>query len=180
MKRIFLLFSLAVILFLVFSYIDEYENLVAPYFRKGMGNYADLFKEEGVKGRIKDFLLSFNSKLSEAYLSSDPVKVSELPLSEDLKKSISEEIVFLRNRGLILDVAIKDLDILEIKKLSSVATIANAMEKTVVRYLNYNREHIFSEVEIENKVNYTLIAGPDGLVVAAFEVVPVEKKKKDN
>lgn len=163
---------------MVFSYIGEYENLVAPYLSKGEEVYADLFKEKDIEGRTRDFLLKFNRILSEVYRSADPAKVSELPLSEELKREIGEEIVFFNKKGTVLDVMLKKIDITKINRLSSMATQVSAREKIGIRYLDNLGNPISYGEEMEYGIDYTLIAGQEGLIVAAYEVVPIDEDKK--
>lgn len=177
MKRIGSLFLLAVLSFFVFSYIDEYENLIAPFFSGDKGGAASPFQDVDDRGKIRDFLLGFNERLSAVYLSPDRPEISRLPASEEVKNDLYEEIGFLKGKKLTMGYRLDALDILEIKRLSAVATQVKTKEKVRIGYRTDNSEQPSSYSDAENEVTYTLIAGPEGLMVAAFEVAPVAGEK---
>lgn len=171
MKKIFLLFFSAALSFLAFSYVDEYENLIAPFFSKGKDGYAELFKPKEDEEKIKDFLVNFNNMLSAAYLSSDSSKVSELPLSDDLKKDIMEEIAFFRRSSRIMDMMLKELTVIKVDRLSPAAVKVKARERIGVRFLTgYETPASKPYAESEQDVTYILIAGSDGLAVSSYEI----------
>lgn len=172
MKKILLLFFSAVVSFLAFSYLDQYDVLIAPFLNKDKDSYAELFNQTEEEGKIKDFLINFNDMLSAAYRSSEPSKVSDLPLSDDLKKSIMEECVFFRRSGRIMDMVLKELTVIKVDRLSPAAMQVKARERIGVRYLaGYE---VKPYVESEQDVTYILIAGSDGLTVSSYEITFVK------
>lgn len=178
MKRTGALFFLAVISFFVFSYIDEYENLILPLIGTEKDSYASLFREEKREETVKAFLTGYNRALSEAYLSPDTSRISQLPASEEVKRALHEEIAFLKGKGLTMEYSVDSMDVIEIKRLSVVATQVKAKEKVSIGYRS-NNAPLSPYSVMENEVTYTLIAGPEGLMVAGVEVVPFKGAKKD-
>lgn len=176
MKKILLLFLSAIASFLMFSYIDEYENLIAPLFSKDKGGYAELLQPVEDEGRTGEFLVNFNNMLSAAYLSSDPAKVSELPLSDELKREIMEEIDFLKRKDMTMDMILKELTISKIDRLSPVAMQVRTREKVGIRYLTgYDGASSVPYSESEHGATYLLTVGSNGLMVSSFEIISVKE-----
>lgn len=179
MKKILLLFLSALLSFVLLSSIDEYENVVAPYFRGGDRGYEDLLQEVNMRESIEDFITNFNTLLSDIHLSGDPSKVSELPASSEVKKEFGDEIFFFEKRGQVMDLLVDEVDFSEIKVLSPTSTRLEVREKVRVRYIGKGRETKIPYIKKKLSVIYTLSAGPEGLIVNSIEVVPVEELKKD-
>lgn len=157
--------------FLAFSYVDEYENLIAPFFSKDKGGYAGLLKPAEDEERIGEFLVNFNNMLSAVYLSSDPAKVSELPVSDELKREIMGEIGFLRNNNKTMDMVLKELTISKIDRLSPVAMQIKAREKVGIRYLTgYDGASSVPYSESEHGATYLLTVGQSGLMISSYDI----------
>lgn len=179
MKRIISLFLLAIISFLLFSYITEYENLILPFLRRGKSDYSGIFKEGKNEEVFRGFLAEFNRGLSEVYLSSDVARVSQLPLSDEMKNGFHEEMIFLRNKNWVMDYKVTEFNILEIERLSPVATHVKVRERTEIGYLDGSGNRLYPPVAVEYDVTYVISAGPEGFIVTGIEVAPAEGKVKD-
>lgn len=165
--------------FILLSFLDQYETLVAPLFKKDRSGYADLLGDKDDKRRIRDFLTGFNHAMSEAYRSSDPAKVTELPLSDELKGPIQEEISFLRGRGRTMEMTLNDFDILKVDRLSAMSFKVKVRENVSIRYLSYPGTQVISSTpDTAYGVIYMLDSGPRGLNVTSFEQVPLEELKE--
>lgn len=162
--------------FFLFSYIDEYETLILPFFQQEGDGYEDLFREEEYEERLRGILVSFNQLLSEVYVSADPAKVSGLPAGKELKMEISGETDFLKKRGRILNMEVLALKIVRISRLSAVATQVDVVEKALTGYSAYgSNEALSPQNEIEYGMTYTLVAGPEGMIIASYEVKSLEE-----
>ena len=178
MKRVLLLFLGAIASFFFLSYIDEYESLVAPYLG-GDGGYTSLFESEIDEKGVETFLYSFNDALRGQYLASGPLNVSGLSASEEVKKAIFDEILFLRNRDRVMDLRLMELSILRVEKLSPFVLSVRTREKSKVRYgsgVNVPTSATYTEKEYE--VIYKLSAAAKGFEVVGIEIVPMENLAK--
>lgn len=132
-------------------------------------------REAKDKEVVRDFLMKFNQSLSDIYLSANPERVSELPASDELKNSIAAEMALLKNKGQIMDVVTRELRVIKMDRMSVMVRQVQVKEKSGVRYAAIGGDG--SSVpysENESTVIYTLIAGAEGMTVAAFEVRPAE------
>lgn len=175
MKKIFLLFFSAALSFLIFSYIDEYENIIAPLFKSNNNDYAVLFTPEEDKVRMRAFLTDFNNMLFEAYRMSDPSKISGLPLSNELKEEIAGEINFLKKDRRAVDMVIRDLTVIKINRPSQSALEVHAREKVGIRYLSGDGPQASgSYMEREQAVTYRLTIGTNGVELSSYEITSVK------
>lgn len=171
MKRIFILFLSAVISFLFFSYIDEYETLVRQFLKPKTSGFEGLLSDEELNSNVKKFLDGFNSALSEVYLAGDERKLSDLPVSEELRRAFKEDISFLKRRGKILEIIFDRVKVVKVNRMSFVVTRVEAREEARIAYRLTNApDDTLTYSKLKYGVAYTLIAGTEGLMVADIEI----------
>ena len=177
MKRILSLFLVSILSFFIFSYIDEYENLIVPLL-KSNANSGDSFLKEGIdKEKLRKFLMEFNLSLSEVYISPDRSKISGLPVSSRIKKELADEISYLKRIDRNMETFIKDLEIMKVERLSSLSLLVKVKENSRVRYRSIINDNLSSFSDKEYGVNYLLESGKGGYIISSFEVLPLEELK---
>lgn len=179
-KKFLLMFIASAITFIVLASIDDYKTLILPFFIKSgtETKTVPLYKEEK---DIKDFIESFNSLLSKAYLSSDPSSVNALPADDSLKRALVEDIKFLLKSNKIMDVSVNDVEIEEISRLSPFAIRVKAKELVSLSYLNLSDKTItMPRQAAEYRMVYTLEIREEGWTLVGSETMGVnmaENKK---
>lgn len=137
--------------FMLLSYVDEYENLIAPFFRK-----TETKKVQSTNQDFMSLIKAFNSSLSQVYQSSDPSKVNILPANDAVQRVIAEEIGFLMKSGKVMELNAEPLRIERVDKVSPEITRVRTTELVSVRYLNYaDRSVIVPEKVAEYHMVYT-------------------------
>lgn len=133
MKKIILLFAGAVGIFILLSFMDEYENVILPFFAgKNSDNIYLVKEDEGVKVALRDF----NNTLTKAYLSADPSLLKSATIDMGLYSGIADEISYLAREGKIMDMKISDIAVKKIETLSPGFLRVNTGEKVGLRYLS--------------------------------------------
>lgn len=134
MKKIILLFAGAIGSFLLLSYIDEYENLIAPFFAEERPDGRPPVKmDEDVKAAIRDF----NDALTKAYLSADPSFLRGL-IDARLYSHIAEEIGYLAREGKIMELRVKEVKVKKTEALSPGLLRVNTDENVALRYISFS------------------------------------------
>lgn len=169
MNKIILLFAGAVASFLLFSYIDEYENLMLPFF-KAEGP-AIAVPSAGVSDEIKSTLDGFTDSLEKAYHSSDPTPLRLANIDAKLYSSISQEIDYLRREGRVMELDVKEVSIEKVEALSRDIVRVTTSERVGVRYLNTldSKETLYPDAMYV--MVYTIAVSGSGLKIVNYETV---------
>lgn len=157
MKKIILLFLIAVTSFLLFAYIDEYENLVLPLFNTPTEDRTFAkFKNETVSD-IKDAIYDFNENLTVAYIAADPSLLNIKLIDNQLRNIIAEDIRYLIKERRVMELRVREIDISEIKQTLNGLMQVRTREAISLRYLNLldNGKEQIPSLE-EHEVNYLL------------------------
>lgn len=127
-KKTTLMFSGALLLFFLLSFIDEYENLFLGK-RDEKRVIADPYEIElTLKRYVKD--------ISSAYLDPGQPPPSDIPISEELYKELADEVEFLRNDGRIQKLDIKDLWVQDVNQVAYDKVRVTTRELVSVNYFN--------------------------------------------
>ncbi len=166
LKNFILMFIASLATFMLLSYVDEYENLVAPFFRKNTRTK----KAQSINQDFMSLIKAFNISLSQVYQSSDPSKVNMLPASDAVKRVIAEEIGFLMKSGKVMELNAEPLRIEKVDKVSPEITRVRTAELVSVRYLNYSdRSVITPEKVAEYHMVYTFEDKNGKLTLTGYE-----------
>lgn len=166
MKKIVLLFAGAIASFLLLSYIDEYENLIMPFFRaERPAQYV------GGADEIKSTIDAFTDSLERAYLLSDPSPLRLAHIDERLYSSISQEIDYLKREGRVMVLDVKDTSIEKIEVVSRDVIRVTTREKVSVKYLNAVNKKEINYTDSVYIMSYTLAAAGGGLRIISYESV---------
>lgn len=165
------MFLASVILFMFLAYIDEYENLLLPFFQKtekvGSGKTPG-----GDDAEIKLFIQNFNSLLSQAYHSADPSRADILPADDSVKKGVADEIRFLIKNNKVMNVTVDDIKVDSIEMISPVAVRVGTRELVSLSYANLSEKKADTPTRVsEYRMLYTLIMSKGGWSVAGFEMM---------
>lgn len=170
-NKFILMFLVSVGSFLLLASIDEYENVVAPFFKKGIEKEKTIVPTKP-KEELRRFIQDFNAHLSQAYLSSDPFFVDDLPAIEAVKKGIHDEIDFLSKSGKIMNISVGETSVEDVERLSSLVVRVKTMEVVSVSYLSTeDRNMVLPRQNFQYKVVYTIERMRGKWVVLGFEVV---------
>lgn len=165
LKNFILMFIASLATFMLLSYVDEYENLVAPFFRK-----TETKKPQSANQDFMSLIKAFNASLSQVYQSSDPSKVSILPANDAVQRVIAEEIGFLMKSGKVMELNAEPLRIERVDKVSPEITRVRTTELVSVRYLNYgDRSIIVPEKVAEYHMVYTFEDKNGKLILTGYE-----------
>lgn len=177
MKKIILLFAMAVASFLLFSYIDEYENLILPFIRGENPGIA--VQSRGASNEIKSTLDGFINNLEKAYLSSDPSPLRLIHIDDRLYSSISQEIDYLRREGRVMELDVKEVSIEKVEALSRDIVRVTTSERVGVRYLNTldSKETLYPDAMYV--MVYTIAVSGSGLKIVNYETVGAKPKEKN-
>ena len=118
----------SLLLFFLFSYIDEYENLL------GKKKAEEIYSADPYE--IEETLNRFVKKLSEAYLAYSPDLIKEIPLADDLREELVEEIRFLETDGRIQEFQVKNLWLQNVSQVAPDKVRATTRESISIRYLD--------------------------------------------
>ena len=178
MRKIVLLFLGALFSFFAFSYIDEYENLILPFFTESTTNPTPPkdFKNR-LSSELKDTIVNFNASLSKAYLEMDPSLLSS-NVDKGLMKSIAGEIRYLAREGKIMDIKVVSLKIEKIEALSASMLSLETKETVKLRYLALpdRRESVAYPPAIFN-MRYSLARSGSEWRILSSETVLVDGQK---
>ena len=141
MRKIGLLFLGAIFSFFALSYIDEYENLILPFFTESTTNLPTPKDfENQLSSELKNTIVNFNASLSKAYLEMDPSLLSS-NVDKGLMKSIAGDIRYLAREGKIMDIKVVSLKIEKIEPLSASILSLETTETVKLRYLALPDRH---------------------------------------
>lgn len=171
MRKIFFLFAGALVSFFLLSYIDEYENLIQPFFSKPERPLA--ISQAGVKEDIKATIRDFNDNISDAFRLSDPSLLSKGQIDDKLRISIAEEIHYLLKEGKVMDMKVNDIKIGKITPISPRQVQVSTREVIGLRYLDTKGSVSSVYQEAEYTMAYTLEKVKDAWKVVLFETAGV-------
>lgn len=176
MKRIILLFVGAAASFLLFSYMDEYENLVMPFFVKARRVMPSGAPKEATES-ARRAIIAFNNSLSKAYLSSDPSLLMEARMDERLRSSVAEEIHYLAREGKIMSIRVEEIEVYMIKPVSPSVMQVETRETVYLRYLAISdRREEATFAPAMHRMRYMLQTVDGGWKVLSFEAITAEEK----
>lgn len=171
------MFLASIFLFLILASIDDYKALILPFFMKE-GNEKKALSIPKVDEEVAGFIRSFNTLLSQVYLSSDPARVGILPVNDSLKNDLAEEIDFLGRNNKVMDISVRDTKIEEVTRLSPLIFRVKAKETVSLSYLNLSdRSVVMPEKVAEYQTVYTLEMQKSGWIVVGVETVDVKGKE---
>ena len=166
------MFSGSILLFFILAFVDEYEDLFVKETADEI-YVADPYE-------IEETLNLYVRKLSEAYLASSFDLIKEIPLSDDLRKELIEEILFLENDGRIQDVGVKSLWLQNVSQVAPDKVRATTRESIAVRYLDASdRSEIRAIPAAFFDMSYVLQHREDGWVIIRYDGMGIEEIKKD-
>jgi len=178
MKKIVFLFAGAAALFLLLSFIDEYENLILPLLSTTKVERPSSAVDSGQADDVARAIRNFNDLLAEAYLTSDSSTLLEHPIDRKLITSLTEEISYMKREGKIMDLHVEKINIDSIRPVSPVLLHVKTRETVRLRYL------IRSDLKHEGSYNtaiyymkYTLEGVEKGWKILSVETVAVEDKR---
>lgn len=170
LKNFILMVLASLAIFMLLSYIDEYENLVAPLFRK---------RVETKKAKVPDFMSfikNFNVFLAEVYQAADPSRVNILPASDSIKRVIAEEVGFLLKSGKVMELNAEPLRIERVEKVSPDTMRVRTMEVVSVRYLSASdRSVAVPEKVAEYHMVYTIENKNGRWILVGYETIGVNQ-----
>lgn len=176
MKKIVLMFSGAVLSFLLLSYIDEYENLILPFISPPTPNSYIAVSPDSMNEDIRDMVIAFNRGLARAHLKSDPSLLNQLSIiDESLRPSLAGEIAYLAREGKIMDINVKAMDVEKVQAVSPQTIQAYTKETVGLRYLNSatgSETAIYPDAQY--RMRYTIRATGGELKVVAFETISIK------
>lgn len=130
------MFLASAILFMSLAYIDDYENLILPFFKKAEREGGDDTTPRRDDIETKLFLQKFNASLSQAYLSADPSKANILPADDSVKKGVADEITFLLKNNKVMNMSVDDIKVDGIERISPAAVRVITREVVSLSYMN--------------------------------------------
>ena len=178
MKKIILLFAGAVASFFLFSYIDEYENLILPLLSEKKADRPSFsVRAADIETDFEKTIGAFHEVLAEAYISSNPSVLMRSPVDEGLIPSIAQEIDYLAREGRVMDMKVRDISINKIVPLSSFSVRVNTREVVEISYYSdIDREKVVSFPLAEYDMRYSLGWRNNRWYVLSFETIGVRKE----
>ena len=178
MRKIVLLFLGALFSFFAFSYIDEYENLIAPFFTESTTNPTPSKDfENRHSSELENTIVNFNASLSKAYLEMDPSLLSS-NVDKGLMKSIAGDIRYLAREGKIMDIKVVSLKIEKIESLSASMLSLETKETVKLRYLDLpDRHESAAHPPAIFRMKYSLAWSGGEWQILSFETVLVDGQK---
>lgn len=175
-KRFISMFLASLAIFMVLAYVDEYQNLIAPFLKKETGTRIPYTADLEVE--LKKFIQTFNASLSQAYRSSDPLSLDTLPVDGALKKAMAEEMFFLMGGGKVMDVNVEDIKVEGVERVSSTAVTVKTRELVSLSYLNLSDGTvIMPRQDAVYQMSYTLEVRDERWVLVRYVTVGVEGVK---
>ncbi len=175
MKKTVLLFSGALLSFLVLAFLDEHENLARPLLDRWSGKEVQLPSPADVESRITRTIERFNETLSRAYLSSNPALLGEEPMDGRVRADTAADIGYLYGKGKVMDVRVKDTEIRNIEGASPFFMRVETEETVTVRYLDDTKGNTVRPYPpVRFMMRYSLKKVDGEWIVTSFETVSVE------
>lgn len=175
MKKIISLFAAAAASFLLFAYIDEYENLIKPLFNQVESEKSLTIYQEQIGENVNRTIMDFSSSLSKAYLAGDPSLLAAGLIDDKLRTVIAEEITYLKREGRVMELSVKDLKIEEIRFISSRLIRVSTTETVGLRYLNIDdKKEIITYPDARQDMVYTVEYIMGKQKILSFEVISVQ------
>lgn len=122
LKRSILVVFTGYILFLLFSYVAEYESLILPLFPDKRAASPTV---SGERAAIEKVLDTYSKGLTIAYAAKSPNKLDDLPMADAYKQEIITDILFQVMKKRALQIALRKI---EIKRLDFMATTVASVE----------------------------------------------------
>lgn len=167
LKKTLALFAGSLVLFFLFSFIDEWENLLPQKEDNGLVA-IDPYEIESV-------LKKYIQYLSLSHLDPSPRNLNELPLVDDLRKELEEEIEFLKKDGRIVSYQFDGQVIQKFNRVSADKVRVSAKEVLRVSYLNtVDRSLIRSLPPGLFSMSYVLNHDVDGWKISRYDVMNIE------
>lgn len=167
------MFGGSVLLFFILAFVDEYENL----FIKKTGN--EIYTADPYE--IEETLNRYVKKLSKAYLAYSPDLIKEIPLSDDLRDELAEEIEFLKNDGRVQEIEVKSIWLQNVSQVAPDKVRATTRESIAVRYLNASDgSEIRSIPAAFFDMSYVLEHREAGWFIIRYDEMGIDDVKKDS
>lgn len=167
------MFLASIVVFLLLSSLDEFRDVIAPFFMKGEERIKALPTSDYEDAR--SFIKNFNDLLADVYFSSDPSKVNILPADESVKKDIINDMEFLLRSGKIMDVTVDDIVIERVDWFPPITVRVKTREIVTLSYLNLiDKAIIMPEKAAEYQQVYTLEMREGKWIVMRYEIAGVE------
>ncbi|MDT8316480.1 MAG: hypothetical protein RQ824_00625 [bacterium] len=171
-KKTLLMFGASLALFFIFAFIDEYENLF------GAGKDNLLITVDPYE--IEETLNRYIEKLSAAYLHASSDAIKEIPQTDDLRKELEEDIMFLERDGRIQHYQVRSLWLQNVNQVAADKVRASTSELISVRYLDSSdSSELRSLPEAVFNMSYVLEYGKKGWVVSRYDVVNIAASSKE-
>lgn len=179
MKKVILVFAGAAASFLLFAYIDEYENLILPLLPGSRAERPFVGRSEEVNADLKRTIMAFNDTLSKAYLGSDPSLLADGPVDKELIAFIAQDIDYLTREGKVMSLDASEVTIVKVEALSPVAVRVKTKEIVGVSYFSYpGKERKMEYPLVEYEMRYTLSGVGGNWNVLSFETINTKEKKQ--
>lgn len=173
MRKIALLFVGAAASFMLLSYVDEYENLLLPFF-SAERRTANISTDE-IKEDLLITINDFNKMLYSAYFLSDISVLSSEQIGDGVRSAIAEDISYLTKEGKVMDLKIKSIEIKRVTALSARHIQVTTRGKAELRYLDRSGKEEGMYQETEYPMAYTLEQVKGGWKVISFETTSVSE-----
>lgn len=175
--RFFLMVLSSVAIFVLFASLDEYKNVIAPFFKTKKAGIEFLGAPD-MKANFKAVLRDFNGKLSQVYISANPAESTNLPADDNIKRSIYEEIEFLVKNNKVMKFSVAELEVEDVERRSNFSARVKTREIVSVSYLNLSdKEQIVAKQVADHHMIYTLSLNMGRWIVVGMDTVGVEKAK---
>lgn len=166
--------------FVLLSSLDEYNSVITPFLMKAQGEKRALPSTALDTNNIRVFIQDFNSRLSDAYLRSDPSATDVLQADETLKKAIADDIRFLVRSKKIMEMAVNEVVVEGAESFPPDAIRVKTREVVSLSYLNLSDRAVIMPMKVaEYQVLYTLTKREGGWIVSRFETIGLEGTGKD-
>lgn len=167
LKKTLALFAGALALFFFFSFIDEWENL----FPEKSAKKPVVIDSYEIEAILKKYLKYF----SLSYLDASPGNLKELPLAEDLRQELEEEIHFLEKDGRIVDYQFKGQVIQNVVRAGPDKVRVSTKEVLAVNYLKAgDRSLIRSLPPALFSMSYVLNYEEGRWLISRYDVINIE------
>lgn len=164
-------------LFMFFSFLDEYENLLAPFLKKE----KNVLMDARSTGEVENTIKRFNAMLSQIYLSSNPLMIRTLPADETVKKAVADDIDFLIKSGKVMNILVGDIVVEGVEAFPPVTLRVKTGERVSLSYLNLSDRGVaIPAQDAIYQMVYTLEKRGDGWIIVGHETVGIEGVKKGN